>query len=49
MCDARVQPSVALFAEMLWNPRQSDAELLARAMRPYVLAAGMSSCSWPCP
>ena len=34
--DGRVQPSVSLFAETLWNPHQSDADLLARAMRPYV-------------
>ncbi|MHB9134239.1 MAG: beta-N-acetylhexosaminidase family protein [Armatimonadota bacterium] len=30
-----IQPSVALLAEMLWNPHQSDTELLARAMRPF--------------
>ncbi len=36
--DGRVQPSVSLFAETLWNPHQSDADLLARAMRPYVLS-----------
>ena len=36
MFDARIQPSVSLFAEMLWNPYQSDADILARAMRPYV-------------
>jgi hypothetical protein len=36
MFEARIQPSVSLFAETLWNPRQSDAELLSRAMRPYV-------------
>ena len=29
-----IQPSVALFAETLWNPQQSDAQLLCRAMRP---------------
>ena len=33
--DARVQPSVALFAEMLWNPHREDADLLSRALRPY--------------
>ena len=33
--EARIQPGVALFAEMLWNPQQTDADLLARAMRPY--------------
>ncbi len=33
--EERIQPSVALFAETLWNPRQSDTDLLARAMRPY--------------
>jgi hypothetical protein len=36
MFEARIQPGVSLFAEMLWNPRQSDADLLVRAMRPYV-------------
>ena len=30
-----IQPSVALFAETLWNPAQSDAQILQRAMRPY--------------
>ena len=34
--DGRIAPSVSLFAEMLWNPNQTDSELLARAMRPYV-------------
>ncbi len=29
-----IQPSVALFAETLWNPAQSDAAILNRAMRP---------------
>lgn len=33
--DAKIQPSVALFAEMLWNPYRDDADLLARALRPY--------------
>jgi len=35
LLELQVQPSVALFAETLWNPHQSDTELLARAMRPY--------------
>ena len=30
-----IQPSVALFADTLWNPAQSDAQILQRAMRPY--------------
>lgn len=34
--DARIQPSVALLGDMLWNPHQSDADLLVRALRPYV-------------
>jgi len=34
MLEERVQPSVALFAETLWNPRQDDAVLLRRALRP---------------
>jgi len=33
--EARIQPSVALFGEMLWNPYREDADLLARAMRAY--------------
>jgi len=33
--EANIQPSVSLFAETLWNPHQSDHEILARAMRPY--------------
>lgn len=33
--EARIQPSVALFGEMLWNPTRSDGELLARAMSEY--------------
>ncbi len=35
--DARIQPSVALFGETIWNPHRSDADLLAAAMRPYLL------------
>lgn len=35
MFEARIQPSMALLGEMLWNPHQSDTELLARALRPY--------------
>jgi hypothetical protein len=34
--EARIQPSVALLGEMLWNPHQADDALLARAFRPYV-------------
>lgn len=30
-----IQPSVALFAETIWNPRRSDREILERAMSPY--------------
>ncbi|MDD5706272.1 MAG: alpha-glucuronidase family glycosyl hydrolase [Kiritimatiellae bacterium] len=30
-----IQPSVALFAETLWNPRRSDKDILQRAMSPY--------------
>ncbi len=30
-----IQPSVALFAETLWNPKLSDQEILCRAMSPY--------------
>ncbi|CAN5392402.1 hypothetical protein BH09VER1_BH09VER1_08120 [soil metagenome] len=30
-----IQPSVALFAETLWNPAQSDSEILRRALRPF--------------
>ena len=35
LLDAQIQPSVALFAETLWNPHQPDGEILARAMRAY--------------
>jgi hypothetical protein len=28
---------VALFGETIWNPHRSDADLLAAAMRPYLL------------
>lgn len=34
--EARIQPSVSLFAETLWNPHQADTEILLRALRPYV-------------
>jgi hypothetical protein len=37
LLDARIQPSVALFGETIWNPHRSDADLLAAAMRPYLL------------
>jgi len=30
-----IQPAVALLAETLWNPRQSDTEILSRALRPW--------------
>lgn len=30
-----IQPSVALFAETVWNPALPDSERLARAMRPF--------------
>lgn len=33
--EEEIQPSVALFAETLWNPAQSDAEILRRALRPW--------------
>ncbi len=33
--DAAIPPSVALLGEMLWNPHRDDADLLARALRPY--------------
>ncbi|MCG3146673.1 MAG: hypothetical protein PCFJNLEI_00107 [Verrucomicrobiae bacterium] len=36
MFDAKIQPSMSLLGEMLWNPHQPDNEILARAMRPYV-------------
>ncbi|HOX06502.1 MAG TPA: hypothetical protein PK280_08885 [Planctomycetota bacterium] len=35
MFEEEIQPSVALFAETLWNPRRPDAELLDLAMSPY--------------
>lgn len=36
LLEEKIQPSVALFAETLWNPWQSDADLLARATRPFL-------------
>jgi hypothetical protein len=33
--EEEIQPSVALFAETLWNPAQSDADILRRALRPW--------------
>ncbi len=30
-----IQPSVALFAETIWNPARPDGEILRRALRPY--------------
>ena len=30
-----IQPSVALFAETLWNPQRDTKEILQRAMNPY--------------
>lgn len=35
MFEESIQPSVALFAETLWNPRRDDKEILKRAMSPY--------------
>ena len=37
--EERIQSSVALFAETLWNPFQSDADILVRTMRPYTAQA----------
>jgi hypothetical protein len=34
--EEQIQPSVALFAETLWDPHQPDNGLLARAMRSYL-------------
>lgn len=33
--EEKIQSGVALFAAMLWNPNQSDQQLLARALQPY--------------
>lgn len=35
MLEEAIQPSVALFAEMIWNPCQALPELLQRALSPY--------------
>jgi hypothetical protein len=40
MFEARIQPGVALLAEMLWNPNQPDPDILARALRPWAGASG---------
>jgi hypothetical protein len=34
MFEEQIQSSVALFAETLWNPYQSDHEIMMRALRP---------------
>jgi hypothetical protein len=34
--EACIQPSVALFAETLWNPRLTAEEILRRALSPYL-------------
>jgi hypothetical protein len=39
LVEEQVQPSVALFAETLWNPHRPDTDLLARAMRPCLAAS----------
>jgi hypothetical protein len=39
MFEEAIQPSVALFAETLWNPHQTDNDILSRALRPYVQGA----------
>jgi hypothetical protein len=36
MFEEKIQPSVALFAETLWNPLQADNDILSRSLRPYV-------------
>ncbi|MFI5384922.1 MAG: hypothetical protein ACHQ50_02270 [Fimbriimonadales bacterium] len=33
--EERIQPSVALFAQTLWNPSLPDSEILKRALSPY--------------
>jgi hypothetical protein len=33
--EEKIQPSAALFAEMLWNPSRSTNQLLELAMSPY--------------
>jgi hypothetical protein len=35
MFEEAIQPSVALFAQTLWNPYQSDSEILDLALSPY--------------
>lgn len=42
MFEARIQPSVSLFAETLWNPRRSDTEILHAALSPYYEHASIS-------
>ena len=34
-----IQPSVALFAETVWNPHRDEAEILQLALSPYCLNA----------
>ena len=35
MIEARIQPSVAVYAQTIWNPRHSDDELRRQAGSPY--------------
>jgi hypothetical protein len=35
LLEERIQPSVALFAEILWSPHQTERQVLERAMNPY--------------
>lgn len=35
MFEARIDPSVSLFAQMVWNPYRPDAEIQTEAMSPY--------------
>ena len=37
--EEKIQPSVALFGEMLWNPQRDDAEVLDAALSPYYARA----------
>jgi hypothetical protein len=38
--EEKIQPSVALFAEMLWNPQRSETDLVRRAASPYLRPEG---------
>jgi hypothetical protein len=39
--EAAIEPSVALFGQMLWDPARDDAEILAQSLSPYYRSGTM--------